>query len=556
MLVKNGLGSFLNIWDRSVTRGRRRKQQSFKPWSMVIAGMSDNWDKQLEAESKKELGFLQWGKHYFPEWFRSDFNSIHEWLESDIMPQLLKPANQRDRSYSISLIAPRGAAKSTILAFLLPIYAVCYKTEYYILLCSSAWKLAKDQLADIKNELESNKALIADFPHVCGVGSTWNKEEIKTKNGVWISTAGAEKAIRGIKKEGRRPSLIIFDDPEPQSAKTSEAIRKRGWDFLTDTLIPAGEERVTNFVVAGTVLHRECLVLRLEKNPLFESKRKPAIISEPDFPHLWSRWKTIITDMSDPKHKEKARQFYDKNKRAMNTGVETFWPSKFGYLELMEKKLQVGSNSFEQEYMCRAVNSTGHFNRQEISEDALFVARAPDEYYRRIMVIDPAIGEKESNDDSAIIDGILGTDRRVYASSYIRKLKPVMLAATIVDLVERAFDEGAPFGMVFLEGNGFQKILKKLIDDCYKKKLKERKEEGRKLFKIPLKIFNSSDNKELRIMQLEPYLTRGQIKLVKTRSRVKLHEQLQDFPNSDHDDGIDTLAMTVIRLSNKRKRKR
>lgn len=532
----------------------RRKKKPVKPWRMIIEEHDRNWDKRIEAEEKASLGLLNWGKHYFPHYFRTEFNSVHKWLEANAIPRLIEPYRLRSSNYNVSLIAPRGAAKSTILAFLLPLYSICYNTEHLIMLCSSAKGLAKTQLADIKIELESNKRLIEDFPHVCGAGSVWNKDEIRTKNGVYVSVAGADSQIRGIKHEGRRPSLIIFDDPDPQSAKTSEAMRARSWSFLTEVLIPAGEEKVTSIVVAGTVLHRDCTVEKLDKNPLFQSKRIGAILAEPDFPHLWDKWRSIVRDTSGADPLSKADQFYDQNKRAMNQGALTFWPEQFSYESLQKKRLQIGSTSFRQEYLCKAANSEGYFERNEISENQLFVARSPDEYLRRILVIDPSTGD--GADDSAICDGMLGVDRRAYVSIWIDKYKPRQLARFIVLKSAEAFDEGAPFGYVYFESNGFQVLYKDAIEEELKKLNEERAKVGKPSIGLKLRMFNSTDNKELRIQQLERYFAKGQIKLTKTRGRAKLMTQLEDFPNAKNDDGADCLAMTVIRLAGKRKKKK
>lgn len=63
---------------------------------------------------------------------------------------------------------------------------------------------------------------------------------------------------------------------------------------------------------------------------------------------------------------------------------------------------------------------------------------------------------------------------------------------------------------------------------------------------IPLWHINNSENKEMRIRTLTPYLAQGQLRFKRgSRGSETLVRQLRDFPMADHDDGPDALEMAI-----------
>jgi hypothetical protein len=86
-------------------------------------------------------------------------------------------------SKKLNILAPRGAAKSTLgtLAFVLK--SALEKVEPYIWIVSDTKHQACAHLENIKDELTNNKSLAADYP-AAAVGPKWRSNRITLNNGV------------------------------------------------------------------------------------------------------------------------------------------------------------------------------------------------------------------------------------------------------------------------------------------------------------------------------------------------------------------------------------
>ena len=138
----------------------------------------------------------------------------------------------------------------------------------FLLLCHGTGAKAEDSLAEIRQELETNERLQEFYPEVCdpvaALENTPNRAHYQTVSGKrydsgkpyaehcsrfsWcgqqvilpdvpgspsaraiIATRGLDAEVRGVKKFGRRPDLVIIDNPDteetvnnPQQAKKLE----------------------------------------------------------------------------------------------------------------------------------------------------------------------------------------------------------------------------------------------------------------------------------------------------------------------------------------------
>jgi hypothetical protein len=215
----------------------------------------------------------------------------------------------QQRGTKLCIIAPRGSAKSTWASYAYPLYCGKYQLERYTILISDTGRQATAHLRNIKRTVEKQ------WPQL--IGRTWRKDYIELANGCLIEALGTGGRIRGARAGEQRPSLIIVDDPQNKDHIYSALQRERTMDWFNADVMNAGDGS-TNFMVLGTVLHRDCLVLELSRRAGWEHKTFRAIGKWPQRMDLWAAWQLIFQDYADPEREAKAWAFYQANRDAMH----------------------------------------------------------------------------------------------------------------------------------------------------------------------------------------------------------------------------------------------
>lgn len=96
---------------------------------------------------------LDWSKRFLPRHFSIEPSKMHYWL-ADHLDQA-----RSDRGTKINLLAPRGAAKSTVATLAYPLRELLENREPYVWIVSDTMSQAHAHLENIKNELLENKSL-------------------------------------------------------------------------------------------------------------------------------------------------------------------------------------------------------------------------------------------------------------------------------------------------------------------------------------------------------------------------------------------------------------
>lgn len=252
----------------------------------------------------------------------------------------------------VALMAFRGAAKST-LSEEDAILKALFQEEEFILIVGNSWSSACERLAPIKQELETNDALLELFGDQ--KSSPWAADEIVLANGVKIQAIGARQSMRGIKHNNARPTYVIIDDLEDEENVATEEARRKTERWLTGTLRPALNPKTGRIRLIGTPLHPKALIQKKCEDPEWTSRKFPALYLDPE------------------------------------TGEEkATWPDRFS-IEWVRKLRADYLNSgnlieFEQEYMCRAEDVAG----KPFQASMIKVAAAPSHYLPIEIVVDPA----------------------------------------------------------------------------------------------------------------------------------------------------------------------
>ena len=172
--------------------------------------------------------------------------------------------NKPRKNQKISIQAPRGFAKSTVIAcFKIIHHILFYEGDMtYTVILSKSSREAKKRLKKIKSVVSSKR-----FRQIFGL--VWNKQtcpvwredkvELPFKNkrgetgGHIIESVGFGMQARGLKEEDTRVTLFIGDDMQDENnVKTQEALEDGLDRFLT--LLPGLDKRNSQIIIIGTPL--------------------------------------------------------------------------------------------------------------------------------------------------------------------------------------------------------------------------------------------------------------------------------------------------------------
>lgn len=272
-----------------------------------------------------------------------------------------------------ALAASRGEGKTKLFERMLMKYTLSGAIKFAVLFAATG-AAAENSLSSMRDEIERNELLCADYPEVCipvrslentpnrahyqlvsglrhdngepyqGESSrfTWCGHEIIYPNvpgspAAWgiIATRGLDAAVRGLNKKNRRPEVVGIDDPDTedtvrsieQAMKLEERI-DRGIAGL------GGQQRGVARVMLTTLQRPECVSAWFTdpvKKPSFQGKRFRFLIQKPDRMDLWQtyveKWR-MGPQVGDSFCRE-AHNFYLANREEMELGAIVANPNRF-----------------------------------------------------------------------------------------------------------------------------------------------------------------------------------------------------------------------------------
>ena len=398
------------------------------------------------------------------------------------------------------LMMPRGYSKTTLFnACVLMCILYQEKARDFIVYISEAATHAEIQLGNVKRELESNnkiKAVFGELKPEQRQGKKWAEDMFETVTGIVVFARGRGSQIRGLNHNARRPNFILVDDVEDKESVKTDEQRAKTLEWAYGDLLPAMPELDPDatLAAAGTLLHREALLMRWSLDPQFTTIRFGATDKQGDF--LWPA-------MMDADKLEKKKQSF-----AMNGLLHVFYMEYFNDIRAPEK--------------------------QKFKPEFLIIKPTPlNEIYHRSLAADPAISNKPGRDHAA--QGVAGMNDKgtIFVIDMWGKL-----GATPREQIDNYFEFHAKYAPRYcgIESVAFQAALIHLMrEEMFRKK---------QYFEIvPL---THSQKKEERVEGiLQPRYANGYI--IHTRHFVNLETQLLDWPNGKKD-YPDVLAMCVALL--------
>jgi len=498
--------------------------------------MSSDKFRRESGETNRLLGqksLYYFAKTYFPRYCKLSFAEFHR----DICTSLMDATKERNKKMVIA--APRGNAKSAIVSLFYVIWSICYGHEKCILIASSTKEQAEKLLSHIKAELTNNRTLLEDFADVYGQPNPkWCATEIVTKNNINVIVSSVGHAIRGVRYQEFRPTLIILDDIETvESTRTGEG-REKQFDWFTKVVMNLGDDR-TNVVVAGTVLHYDALLARLisqEEFPEWDKRIYRSVVKWADRQELWDKAISILHSREIYRGgtgQKAMAQFFQDNKDMMLAGAKVLWEEKENYFELMLLRAALGERGFDSEKQNEPHES------DDVSLDSNKIIywdhsgtsdiEVRESLANRLAVLgacDPSVGKSRRSDYSAIVTGYFDKESKVLycVDADIGRWDFETLVQHI-----KMHHETRNYGTFVYEANAAQAWLGDMIKKAAPL--------------VPVKPVINNLPKEERIRKLMVRIEQGMVRL--TRRHTELLRELTQYPHGAHDDGIDALSMLV-----------
>ncbi|WP_051188267.1 phage terminase large subunit [Brevibacillus thermoruber] len=441
----------------------------------------------------------------------------------------------------VAWAAPRGSAKSAYLSNCFPVHQIVFKKRKFIIIISETDGMARKFIDWISNQLKHNRKLREDFGELLSPNKQQNErdnlEEFVTKTGIKVQSASMGKQLRGARHLNSRPDLILMDDLESSKNTNTPELREKNLLWFNSVVMPIGDPERTAFILMGTVVHAQGLLMSVLQRADFESRIFQAIISPPEREDLWEQFETILRNQDNENRLEDALAFYHENQAEMDKGVKVLWPQRFPYVKLMLEKVNMGSRAFNSEFLNRAIDEESQIFKPEtftfFDRKDLFDEHGREKPLEYFGFWDVALGKNNRSDFNAIVT-VARCKRTgiIYVVDVWNKRCPAHEALRVAADKIKEYRHKA-FGVESVAAQyEFSRQLNELL-------AKERVYHTRIKAVIP----SNKMRKEQRIEQLEPLIENGTIRFMR-HHRVLL-QQLEEFPNSEFDDAIDATQQAV-----------
>lgn len=458
-------------------------------------------------------GFQVFMETYLPHYVRGEHSLFHRHIFSRVPGILASEKGVRDL-----FIAPRGSSKSTHLSLGFALYCIVRGLKRYIVEVCDVYEQAALLIEAIKAELTTNVRLANDFPDAVGQGRIWREGEIVTRGNIRVEGLGAAKKIRGRRHGPYRPDLLFLDDIENDEAVRSPEQRQKLQNWVYRAALKVGPPDGTMDVIwVGTVLHFDAVIVRAAKSPVWNVTEFQAIVTWPDRMDLWEAFEEAFQNDGE----EAARAFYLDHRAEMDAGAVVNWPTVQPLVWLMLERA-ASHDAFQTEFQNKPISEGNPFG-----DLTFWVQRQA--HWVFFGAIDPSLGKKgKGRDPSAILVG--GFDRLsgkldVVEASIRKRLPDLIIEDTI------AIQRDYRCLLWFVEAVQFQEFLRTTL-------MTTAARQGVGISAIPVV---PTGDKNLRIERLQPPVKAGLIRF--SAAHTTLIDQLQQWPNGDHDDGPDALDM-------------
>jgi hypothetical protein len=309
-----------------------------------------------------------------------------------------------------AIAASRGEGKTTVSERRLAEASAKGESPFSVLFAATG-RAAENSLDEIKTAFEENDGLWYDYPELCEpvralegtsnrshyqICSGWRHDtgapfRLQSSKFRWcgsgvvlpnvpgapgaggiIETRGLDSAVRGLKKKGRRPSVVLIDDPDTEETARSDDQAAKLELRIDRAIAGLGTQtKPIARVLLCTVQTRRSIAYRYTdptQKPSWNGKRFRFLVTPPDRSDLWDTYVQMrITDQQagDPDGRN-AHKFYQKNRKAMDAGAVVANPNRFdadkelsALQRYYNEVARIGQEAAETEYNNNPAEETG-----------------------------------------------------------------------------------------------------------------------------------------------------------------------------------------------------
>lgn len=236
----------------------------------------------------------------------------------------------------------REHGKSTIGTKGVGVFAAASGKKKFILIIGANQKEAEAKLDNILDALKWPE-IVADYgPEVLpAVDMRKNRDEknsaaeVRLANGCYLVAAEAMGKLRGKLTRGKRPDLVILDDPEDDEQCRNPDWRKRFREvFIKKVLLNSMDSELGSSIWLGTLLN--------DDSPLHHEifPRDPRM-----------RANIFVHRLTYNAHDPKQRVAEDNETPDPNGVPKVLWPQRWSFKKQMERRELIGPRAFNQEFM-------------------------------------------------------------------------------------------------------------------------------------------------------------------------------------------------------------
>lgn len=242
--------------------------------------------------------------------------------------------------------------------------------------------------------------------------------------------------------------------------------RKKVEEWFKDVLMPV-LVKSGRLIWIATAFNTEDLSHKLLKNPMYHVKKVyRMVIKEADRQDLWDKYRGLITGDIDNGY-AKADKFYKSNRKIMNAGAEVLWEDLYTYRDAVDKKIEVGTRSFNLMYQNNAVSDEDAIIKEAWVEQCKDVNRRLIDYFDQA-VYDKAIQVITTGVDLAVSESALANETVIHTLAKTKGGKYVILNAVggrwspgeTRGRIKQQNDRFKP-SLILVENNAFQASMVK-----------------------------------------------------------------------------------------------
>jgi hypothetical protein len=251
------------------------------------------YEEWLDNTDPENLGIVKWIEELLPEFASNATPQMHKELYLDLL-KLYNPdyVNKYERLYEF--ICFREGAKSTAANTLFISYILANNgksiritidgevrsfkiQEDTIIIISQTAGSAEEFTVRIRDAFSTNERLRYYYSleisnAIDTVSNQWTRSAFKINN-AFVQGVGSGQQIRGKVKGASRPTLVIADDIYSEKSVLTEESRDKTKSWWNNAVMNSIDNLKGKVVMLGTILHDDTILVQLEHNPQWQTKK-------------------------------------------------------------------------------------------------------------------------------------------------------------------------------------------------------------------------------------------------------------------------------------------